>query len=282
MKDNPCARRGSNPAAPRVSKDRASPIHSHRLFMRRIVSPLLVFLFLTGCTSLRVPEEMAAIGWEWVYMEGGPFIVGDTFGGHVEDSLPAHGVRIEPFYISRYETTLDQYDVFARETGRETVLSDQSNRGTRAAGNMAWEDALAFCEWMGGRLPTEQEWEYAASGGIPKQRYPGTDNEDEADDYVRHRVNSMAESFPVGRKKPNRFGLYDMGGNVAEWIGDFYEFYPEPGEDPRWIDLHARDLRLARGGGYSAERYVAQTHWRAGTLRQVTTPTIGVRCVADR
>jgi formylglycine-generating enzyme required for sulfatase activity len=84
------------------------------------------------------------------------------------------------------------------------------------------------------------------------------------------------------RKKPNLFDLYDMGGNVAEWIGDFYEFYPEPGQDPDWIDLSQRELRLARGGGYSAEVYVSQTYWRAGTLGTVTTPTIGVRCARDR
>lgn len=223
---------------------------------------------------------MASIGFEWVYIEGGPYLMGDMTGNNA-DALPAHGVRIEPFYISRYETTLEQYDLFAKRTGRETVLPDQVSRGTRAAGNMTWQEAKDFCEYMDGRLPTEQEWEFAAAGGMAKQLYPGTDNPDEVDDYVRHRVNSMAESFPVGRKKPNLFGLYDMGGNVAEWIGEFYEFYPEPGQDPAWINLSQRELRLARGGGYSAEVHVSQTYWRAGTLGTVTTPTIGVRCVTD-
>lgn len=249
--------------------------------MRRQPFLLLIIFLLPGCVSLKVRPEMAAVGFEWVLLEGGPFMMGDVFTEEVEDALPLHGVRIAPFYISKYETTLDQYDLFASATGRGTVLPDQSNRGTRAAGDMSWEDAQAFCTWMGGRLPTEQEWEFAASGGMPKQLYPGTDDEAEADDYVRHRTNSMAESFPVGRKKPNRFGLYDMGGNVAEWIGPFYEFYPEPGREPVWIDLDSRDLRLARGAGFSAELHVARTYWRAGTLRQVTTPTIGVRCVRD-
>ena len=224
---------------------------------------------------------MESIGFEWVYIEGGPYLMGDL-GQNNQDALPLHGVRIEPFYISRYETTLEQYDLFAQKTGRETVLPDQVSRGRRAAGDMNWEDARAFCKYMGGRLPTEQEWEFAAAGGKAKQIYPGTDNADEVDDYVRHRVNSMAESFPVGRKKPNLFGLYDMGGNVAEWIGDFYEFYPEPGADPEWIDLSQRELRLARGGGYSAEVYVSLTYWRAGTLGTITTPTIGVRCARER
>lgn len=248
--------------------------------MRRLLVLLTSVITLSACTSVRVPPEMASIGFEWVLLKGGPFLMGDMSGNN-QDALPLHGVRIAPFYISRYETTLEQYDLFARKTGRETVLPDQASRGMRAAGNLSWEDAVAFCAYMGGRLPTEQEWEYAAAGGSAKQTYPGTNDLDAVDDFVRHRTNSMAESFPVGRKQPNLFGLYDMGGNVAEWIGDFYEFYPEPGQDPVWIDLGQRELRLARGGGYSAEVYVAQTYWRAGTLGTVTTPTIGVRCVAD-
>jgi formylglycine-generating enzyme required for sulfatase activity len=241
----------------------------------------LLVTAITGCTSVRVPAEMASIGFEWVYIEGGPYLMGDLEQTN-QDALPLHGIRIGPFYISRYETTLEQYDLFAQKTDRETVLPEQVSRGRRAAGDMNWEDARAFCKYMGGRLPTEQEWEFAAAGGEAKQIYPGTDNADEVDDFVRHRVNSMAESFPVGRKKPNLFGLYDMGGNVAEWIGDFYEFYPEPGADPEWIDLSQRELRLARGGGYSAEVHVSQTYWRAGTLGTITTPTIGVRCARER
>ncbi len=240
----------------------------------------LLFAF-SGCSSLRVPSELLEIGFEWVEIEGSLFEMGDTFEGLNEDATPVHKVHIESFYISRYETTLDQYDWFALQTGRETVLPAEVNRGTRAAGNMAWDDALAFCEFIGGRLPSEQEWEFAATGGAAKQLYPGTDNEDESDEFIRHFENSIAESFPVGRKKPNFFGLYDMGGNVAEWIGDYYEKYPEPGESVVWMDLSNRNMRLARGGGYSAELMVTRTYWRAGTLKHVEPPTIGVRCARD-
>jgi len=244
-------------------------------------SALLLILVFAGCASVKVPAELEAIGFEWVKIEGGPFLVGDSFEREDQDALPLHGIVVPDFYISRYETTLDQYDWFARDTGRETVLPEQSFRGTRAAGNMVWADAKAFCEHIGGRLPSENEWEYAAAGGKTKQLYPGTNDETEIDDFVRHRENSMAESFPVGRKKPNHFGLFDMGGNVAEWIGEYYEFYPEPGTEPVWINLDERELRLARGGGYSAEIHIARTYWRAGTLGTVRTPTIGVRCVRD-
>ena len=238
-------------------------------------------LLLSGCASARLAADLEKVEFEWVLIEGDTFLMGDVFFEEDQDAMPIHPVTIPSFYISKYETTLDQYDWFAEETGRPTVLPDQVYRGRKAAGNMVWDDAVAFCEFIGGRLPTEQEWEFAASGGSNKQLYPGTDDEEAMDEYVRHRINSMAEAFPVATKKPNRFGLYDMGGNVAEWIADYYEFYPAPGEEPQWIDLSTRELRLARGGGFSAERHVARTYWRAGTLKTVTTPTIGIRCVKD-
>ncbi len=251
------------------------PLQMHRIL-------LLFTLLVSGCASSRIATELKALEFEWVPLEGGSFVMGDTFFEELEDAMPTHPVTLEPFYISKYETTLDQFDWFASKTNRVSVLSGQPDRGSRAAGGMTWDDAVAFCAFIGGRLPSEQEWEYAAAGGTTKQLYPGTDEEGEMDEYVRHRVNSLAESFPVATKKPNAFGLYDMGGNVAEWIAEYYESYPEPGENPVWIDLSTRELRLARGGGFSAERHVARTYWRAGTLKTITTPTIGVRCVKDR
>ena len=113
--------------------------------MRLFLPLVLLVTAVTGCTSVRVPAEMSSIGFEWVYIEGGPYMMGDLAEVN-QDALPLHGVRIEPFYISRYETTLEQYDLFAQKTGRETVLPDQVSRGTRAAGNMTWEGMHIFDE----------------------------------------------------------------------------------------------------------------------------------------
>ena len=106
--------------------------------------------------------------------------------------------------------------------------------------------------------------------------------EEEAPEYARFISNSLAEVFPVGTKKPNVYGLYDMGGNVAEWIGEFYEYYPDPGVAPSWFDLPNRELRIVRGGGFSADLSITRTYWRSGTLGRVATAGIGVRCAKNR
>ena len=227
---------------------------------------LTSILFLGGCLGSRMASELDTMGFEWVPIEGGAYEVGDTFESENDDALPVHTVLVEDFEISRYETTFAQYDWFARQTGRALPLPDIEDRGNQAVGGVTWAEAMAFCEYIGGRLPTEVEWEYAAAGGSEKQLYPGTDDESKVNEYVRHRQNSVAFSFPVGTKKPNFFGLYDMGGNVAEWVDDYYEKYPEPGEEPVYNDFEVSDMRVARGGSFANESGISRTYWRAGTL----------------
>jgi len=243
---------------------------------------LLTVLGFSGCASSRLNAELKTIGFEWVPIEGGPFSMGDVYFDDNPDSQPVHPVHVSPFFISKYETTLEQYDWFTTKTGRALIFPEQKDRGRRAVSNINWLDSKAFCEFIGGRLPTENEWEFAASGGTLKQMYPGTNSEEEAPEYARFISNSLAEVFPVGTKKPNAFGLYDMGGNVAEWIGEFYEYYPDPGVAPSWFDLPNRELRIVRGGGFSADLSITRTYWRSGTLGRVATAGIGVRCAKNR
>ena len=204
--------------------------------------------------------------------------MGDVYFDDNPDAQPVHPVVVPTFFISKYETTLEQFDWFTLKAEKEPVYAEQQDRGRRAVSNLNWGDAKAFCEFIGGRLPSEVEWEYAAAGGQLKQMYPGTNQDDDAEQYVRFIENSLAEVFPVATKLPNAYGLFDMGGNVAEWIGSFYEYYPEPGQEPTMFDLAGRELRIVRGGGFSADRYVTRTYWRAGTLARVATAGIGVRC----
>lgn len=147
--------------------------------------------------------------------------------------------------------------------------------------DVSWDEATAFCAFAGGRLPTEIEWEYAAAGGIAKQKYAGTNNDLEIDNFAHHRQNSGGISMPVGLKEPNLFGLYDMSGNVGEWVDDYYESYPEQGEKLVYNNPDEREMRLVRGGGVSSEVHVTRTYWRAGTLRDQRTPSIGFRCAVD-
>ena len=92
--------------------------------------------------------------------------------------------------------------------------------------------------------------------------------------------NGTSAPGEVGRKRPSLFGLYDLSGNVAEWVSDYYQYYPEPGAEPAYYDLH-QGMRIVRGGSYSMSASIAQTHWRAATLREVQSPAIGFRCARD-
>jgi formylglycine-generating enzyme required for sulfatase activity len=242
----------------------------------------LVMLLCSGCTGSRMAAELADLGYEWVSVPGGTYMMGDTWEGTNPDAIPAHPVEVPDLDVSRYETTVAQYDWFTDRTGQPRWQPENPNRGKRAISEVVWQEAVDFCAYIGGRLPTEQEWEYLAAGGTDKQKFPGTDDPDEAEDYVRYRLNALAESFAVGTRQPNRFGLFDMGGNVAEWVSAYYEKYPEPGQEPVWHDLDVFDMRLVRGGGFSSELAVTATYWRAGTLQDIRSPSIGFRCVRDR
>lgn len=258
--------------------------------MREMFSPgtavttaaTLLLLVSSGCTGSRMAAELTDLGYEWVPIPGGTYMMGDTWEGTNPDAIPAHPVSVPDLDVSRYETTVAQYDWFTARTGRPMWQPDNPDRGARAISEVVWQEGVDFCTYIGGRLPTEQEWEYLAAGGPDKQKFPGTDNAEEVEDYARYRENALAEAFVVGSREPNRFGLFDMGGNVAEWISAYYEKYPAPGQEPIWHDLETFDMRLVRGGGFSSELAVTATYWRAGTLQDIRSPSIGFRCVRDR
>ena len=210
-----------------------------------------------------------------VYVEGGTFMMGGTEeqGNEVTSGeLPVHEVTLSDFYIGKYEVTQAQW---AAVMG--TTLSEILNEiGYQPFGvgddfpmyDITWTEAYIFCERMTKRtgktyrLPTEAEWEYAARGGqkADKTKYAGSDNLDEVAWY---RSNSDTLTHPVGQKKPNGLGLYDMSGNVGEWCGDLYDDYPsEPQTNPTGpVSVRARE-RVVRGGYWQSEGNMARVSSR--------------------
>lgn len=213
-----------------------------------------------------------------VYVPGGTFTMGDVFEKENTDALPLHSVSLNSFRIGRYEVTYEQYDAFAAETGRELPDAEGFSREKRAVANVSWDDAMAFCAHLGYRLPTEQEWEYAARSGGKDQLYSGTGNPDSLSEYAVIMSSNINFAFVTGTKEPNDLGLYDMSGNVFEWIGEYYQFYSEP---ENLHDLDDDGIRIIRGGSFGEERMATRTYWRVGTLRDVTANDIGFRCVED-
>lgn len=200
---------------------------------------------------------------------------GDFYERTNTDALPLHEVNVEPFLIGKYEVTYAQYDQFALSTGREFPDDGNFGRDNRAVVNITWDEALAFCKSLGYRLPSEVEWEFAARSGGKEQVIAGARSMDLLKEYAIVRSSGINFSFMVGTKKPNDLGLFDMSGNVFEWIDEFYQFYSLPDQKH---DNDADAIRIIRGGSFGEEEMATRTYWRVGTLRDVAATDIGFRC----
>ncbi len=190
----------------------------------------------------------------------GAFWMGIDGSIGLEDEQPRHEVWVDAFYIDTYEVTTKRYATFLSATNRTAPWLwrsvDLKIHANRPVIGVTWDDADAFCRWAGKRLPTEAEWEKAARG-TDERRYPWGDetpNADLANFAVGARFSYSQALMPVGRYKNAKspYGIYDMAGNVWEWVQDWYDgaFYERsPSNNPTGPE--SGDLKVVRGGSWS-------------------------------
>ncbi|WP_289058801.1 formylglycine-generating enzyme family protein [uncultured Mesotoga sp.] len=224
-------------------------------------------------------EIKTSNGDELIYVKGGSFIMGDTWGDGFSDEKPTHKVELTyDFYVGKYPVTFDEYDRYCGETGSTKPSDSGWGRGRRPVINVSWNDAIEYCNWLsekeglpiayygdgslldenrreteditrvkGYRLLTEAEWEYAARGGKKSMgyKYSGSNSPDSVAWYDS---NSGRKTHEVGQKKRNELGLYDMSGNVWEWCSDWYGSYSSSA--PTNPYNNSGSGRVIRGGSW--------------------------------
>ncbi|MCA8988873.1 MAG: formylglycine-generating enzyme family protein [Planctomycetaceae bacterium] len=268
---------------------------------------LMRVLFVASCVLLQSPASSATepprpvetvripdtdLSLELVSIPGGTFLLGSPSDepARFSDEGPQVEVRIEPFWMAKYETTWELYEVFQnakdierRRNQKQPLTSGQlqadaitrpskeymdggygMGRGQCPVVNVTQYSAKTFCEWLSVltgdyyRLPTEAEWEYACRAGTTTT-YSFGDDLSQLQQYAWFYTNSDERYHPVGQKKPNPWGLYDMHGNVSEWCLDQYlpGYYRvlskhQPVEFPLAIPA-ALYPRVVRGGSWDSD-----------------------------
>ncbi len=200
------------------------------------------------------------------------------------DDIPAHVVQLDAFYLDKYEVTNADYLKFTEATKHRKPYHWAG--GHVPAGeekfpvyNVSWDDSVAYCTWAGKRLPTESEWEKAARGGTDRLRYPWGDvlaqGGKKAAHYGWPEGPLAAGSFP-----PNGYGIYDVVGNIAEWVNDWYaQNYYSISADKNPKGPSTGVYRVVRGNAWNGddERHLA-VNYRNFAEPATRTVTIGFRC----
>jgi formylglycine-generating enzyme required for sulfatase activity len=259
-------------------------------------------------------EDGEKISFEMVLIPGGSFLMGSPEGeeGRQNNEGPQHEVRLDPFYLCTTEATIKLFMAYYQETvtaKRDFDTVEQTKKDAEEsrddvdaitgptpvygdmtmgygekhpAMGMAWHNAMTVCKWLSKktgrkyRLPTEAEWEYACRAGTTNIFGSGSDPSWLAD-FAWYEDNSDGETHEIGKKKPNAWGLYDMSGNVCEWVYDFYSptAYKEAARKTPVVNPKGPKtgkVHVARGGDYSssaeklrcAAKVFEEEWWRSG------------------
>lgn len=190
---------------------------------------------------------------------------------------PIHEVTINyELAVGKYQVTFAEYDKFCDSTKRHKPDDKDWGRGNRPVINVTWHDAREYCEWLSEqtgqyyRLLSEAEWEYACRAGST-EKYCFGDDVHQLGNYAWFYGNAGGKTHPVGQKKPNQFGLYDMHGNVWEWCEDVWHenYNGAPTDGNAWVIGGDSNNRLFRGGSWHFDDFdlrCAYREWNDTTL----------------
>lgn len=225
-----------------------------------------------------------------VFIPEGRFIMGTQGDMGEYDEKPAREVTLKSYYIDIHEVSNERYERFIQATGHRKqdvmVFFDDLSQlmgPKQPAVGISWFDASAYCAWAGGRLPTEAEWERAARGEDQRQ-WPWGNQFREGYANLRGNEDGYQYTSPVGTYEAGRspYGLYDMAGNLSEWVADWYnEFFYREGQVtlPRGPD-HGK-AKVNRGGSWNDPPHNLRTGKRTATSPVRSDSIFGFRCAAD-
>ena len=193
-----------------------------------------------------------------------------------DDEKPIHKVTVPSFEIMKTEITVEMYRACVEvEKCKEPLTSGdcnwgKSNRENHPINCVSWDNVNSFAEWVGARLPSEAEWEYAARGGDRDVKYPWGNTKPNcsyADFYPRKECNGEGTSPVCNTPKGNSLDdLCDMGGNVGEWVQDKYHdnYNGAPNDRSAWTTNTNNSSRVLRGGGWLHDAYSLRVADRYG------------------
>jgi sulfatase modifying factor 1 len=225
-----------------------------------------------------------------VVIPGGVFVMGTRGEVGEYDEKPSRKVTLKSYFIDVYEVTNERYERFVRATGhrKQNVMIffddlSQLMGPTQPAVGVSWFDAAAYCSWAGGRLPTEAEWELAARGEDERQ-WPWGNQYREGYANVRGNDDGYQYTAPVGSFEAGRspYGLYDMAGNLSEWVYDWYdEFYYKEGQVTLPKGPESGKAKVLRGGSWNDPPNDSRTSKRTAISPERSDAIIGFRCAED-
>ena len=227
-----------------------------------------------GVKMVRIPEKFEVVVPSWtepaVYDEFGDLIEAETV---IPEKIAKVG---DAFFMDAFEVTVGLFKKFLKSSGYKPAEPIDWNKVYKYSPTdkhpmiyVTWHDATAYAKWVGKRLPTEKEWEYAARGGLIKKEYVWGDDEAVARDYANYDGiggrDKWQYSAPVGSFKSNGYGLYDIGGNVWEWCQDRYD--------------SDKTSRILRGGSWYGNTVSLRAAFRFGNGPSNAGISYGFRCV---